>query len=136
MLERGIEGCLVQLWCTLLFVFAILINMEQLSKLLKLVLFLPEISALQIDVASVSCGGVLEGKRLGNFAATVSGQNSPVRMKESDNMIIRFMDEWLVINLRYSTCLCLFYAEHHSSKICQCTQTVYQDETLFSCQVL
>ena len=63
-LERKMEGCLVQLWCTLLFVFAILINMEQLSKLLKLVLFLPEIPALQIDVVSVSCGGVLEGKRL------------------------------------------------------------------------
>ena len=29
----------------------------------------------------VSCGGVWEGKRLGNFAATLSEQTSPVKMK-------------------------------------------------------
>ena len=40
---------------------------------------LPEISAL--DIVVVSCGGVWEGKRLGNFAATLSGQTSPVKMK-------------------------------------------------------
>ena len=31
----------------------------------------------------VSCGGVWEGKRLGNVAATLSGQTSTVKMKVS-----------------------------------------------------
>ena len=42
-------------------------------------IFLPKTSAL--DIVVVSCGCVWEGKRLGNFAATLSGQTSPVKIK-------------------------------------------------------